>query len=430
MPATVLIGAQWGDEGKGKIIDALAPQLDMVVRFQGGPNAGHTVIVGSRKIVLHQVPTGILHQGVECAISPGVLLDPWELMDEVAMLETSGYDVSRLSVSPSCHVIMPWHRALDAALEAGLARDRGAKAAIGTTGRGIGPCAMDKAGRSGIRLGDLLDPARRTNRIREELVRVNRQLELHAAATMDEAAVVEACTRAAEAIAPIVCDTRPRMMEILRANGHLLMEGAQGVMLDLDWGTYPFVTSTSPIAAGAAIGAGIPVRQIDRVIGIFKVYATRVGNGPFPSEFPEGPFADEFRQAAGEFGATTGRPRRCGWLDMVAARYACELNGITDLVFTKLDVLDGLEEVKVATAYDLPGGQVTCMPEDLRQLEALKSCAYRAFPGWADSVAANSWDSLPATAKSYLAWLEQQLEARISWVSNGPERSQLIERSE
>ncbi len=428
MPATVLVGAQWGDEGKGKIIDALAPQIDLVARFQGGPNAGHTVIVGSEKIVLHQVPTGILHAGIDCAITPGVLLDPWELSDELKMLAATGRDLSGLLISPSCHVIMPWHRALDKAREADLARRLGKEAAIGTTGRGIGPCAMDKAGRHGIRLGDLLDTGRMRTRITEEVDRVNRQLELLGAEPVELEPLFPFCEHVADELRPWVRDTRSRLYEILSSGGRLLMEGAQGAMLDIDWGTYPFVTSTSPIAAGACIGAGIPMREVDQVIGIFKAYATRVGNGPFPSEFPAGDFADEFRLKAGEFGATTGRPRRCGWFDLVAARYACQINGFTDLVITKLDVLDGMDEIQAATAYQLKSGTQESMPEDLRLLEDLEGCEHASFKGWRDTGTARSWQELPAETLAYLAWLEKQLDTCISWVSNGPERSQLLAR--
>ena len=427
MPVTVLIGAQWGDEGKGKIIDALAPTLQMVVRYQGGPNAGHTVIVGGRRTVLHQVPTGILHEGVACLISPGVLLDPWELLDELAMLRGQGLDPGRVRISPACHLIMPWHRLLDRAREAALATGGGA-GAIGTTGRGMGPCAMDKAGRRGVRLGDLLDPTRR-RAAEQGLSRANTELESLGAATLDLRELREACERAAEGLGPHVADTQPLLHGVLARGGRILMEGAQGAMLDLDWGTYPYVTSTHPSAGGACTGGGVPLREIDQVIGICKVYATRVGNGPFPSEFAPGAFADSFRERAGEYGATTGRPRRCGWFDAVAARYACRLNGFTELVLTKLDVLDGMPEIQAATGYQLDGRLHEEMPEDLRLLEAGVTPRWRSFPGWEGSAGAAAWEELPAAARSYLAWLEQDLGTPVSWVSNGPERRQLLRRS-
>ncbi|MDP2359150.1 MAG: adenylosuccinate synthase [bacterium] len=424
MPVTVLIGAQWGDEGKGKIIDALAPGLQMVVRYQGGPNAGHTVIADGRRIVLHQVPTGILHTSVSCLISPGVLLDPWELLDELAMLAAQGVDLDRLRVSPSCHLIMPWHRRLDRAREAALDSTGGA---IGTTGRGMGPCAMDKAGRRGVRLGDLLDPARR-GQVAAGLERANAELATLGAEPLPRAEVDAACAQAALGLAPFVADTQVLLHEVLQRGGRVLMEGAQGAMLDLDWGTYPYVTSTHPSAGGACTGGGVPLRQIDQVIGICKVYATRVGNGPFPTEFPPGPFADAFRTQAGEFGATTGRPRRCGWFDAVAARYACRLNGFTELALTKLDVLDGQEEVRAAVAYELEGRRHDEMPEDLRRLESGVTPVWQGFPGWTDSAAAGAWDELPSPARRYLAWLEEDLATPIGWVSNGPDRRQLIRR--
>ncbi len=423
MPVTVLIGAQWGDEGKGKIIDALAPSLQMVVRYQGGPNAGHTVIVNGHKTVLHQVPTGILHAGVACLISPGVLLDPWELMAETTMLQEQGVDLERLRISPSCHLIMPWHRALD------RAREKAAGAgAIGTTGRGMGPCAMDKAGRRGLRLGDLLDTRRRSV-VGDGLACANEELERLGSEPLPLDEVEEACAAAALALRPFVADTRPLLHGVLDKGGRVLMEGAQGAMLDLDWGTWPYVTSTHPSAGGACTGGGVPMRQVDQVIGILKVYATRVGNGPFPTEFAPGPFADTFRQHAGEFGATTGRPRRCGWFDAVAARYACQLNGFTDLVLTKLDVLDGQDEVRAAVAYELDGHVHSQMPEDLRLLEGPVNPQWRSFPGWRDSAQATHWQELPAEARTYLGWLEEDLGCPVRWVSNGPERRSLLQRA-
>ncbi len=428
MPVTVLIGAQWGDEGKGKIIDALAPGLQMVVRYQGGPNAGHTVIVGGKRTVLHQVPTGILHPGIACLISPGVLLDPWELLDELAMLRENGVDLERLTVSPACHLIMPWHRLLDRAREAALDRQAGPGAAIGTTGRGMGPCAMDKAGRRGVRLGDLLDPARRAA-CEAGLAAANAELESLGAEPLARADLHAALERGAAGLAPHLGDTRPLLHGVLQRGGRVLMEGAQGMMLDLEWGTYPFVTSTHPSAGGACTGGGVPLREVDQVIGIGKAYCTRVGNGPFPTEFEPGAFADGFRTAAGEFGATTGRPRRCGWFDAVAMRYACQLNGFTDLVLTKLDVLDGQPEVKAAVAYELDGRRLSEMPEDLRLLERGPRPIWRTFPGWQGSADARSWNELPQPVLDYLAWLEEDLGTRISWVSNGPERSQLLRRN-
>jgi len=425
MPVTVLIGAQWGDEGKGKIIDALAPGLQMVVRYQGGPNAGHTVIAGGRRTVLHQVPTGILHPGVDNLICPGVLLDPWELLDELDMLRAQDIDLARLKVSPACHLILPWHRALDRAREAALGRE--GRQAIGTTGRGMGPCAMDKAGRRGVRLGDLLDPVRR-RQAETGLDQANAELESLGAPPLEAAAAREALERAATGLVPLAADTQPLLHAVLERGGRVLMEGAQGAMLDLDWGTYPYVTSTHPTAGGACTGGGVPVRQIDQVIGVCKAYATRVGNGPFPSEFASGPFADAFRERAGEYGATTGRPRRCGWFDAVAARYACRLNGFTELALTKLDVLDGMPEVRAAVAYEIDGASHERMPEDLRRLEGGAAPRWRDFPGWSGSAAAQHWSELPEAARSYLGWLEQDLDVRVGWLSNGPERGQLLRR--
>jgi len=428
MPVTILVGAQWGDEGKGKIIDALAPTLQMVVRYQGGPNAGHTVIVDGEKLVLHQVPTGVLHAGVACAIAAGVLLDPWELAAELDGLAARGLPAGSVRVSSACHLILPWHRRLDQAREAALARQRGAAAAIGTTGRGIGPCAVDKAGRRGLRLGDLLDASRRRRRLEEELPRVNAELAALGEPGFELATLEADCAAVAERLRPQVADVRPAMEAVLRAGGRILMEGAQGALLDVDWGTYPYVTSTSPVAGGACTGGGVPVTAVDQVIGIAKVYATRVGNGPFPTEFPAGEFADGFRQRAGEFGATTGRPRRCGWFDLPAMRHSARVNGFTELVLTKFDVLDDLGEIQLATAYRLGGETLRDVPEDLRRLEDGVEPVYETLPGWRGSAAARGWDELPAEALAYVARLEAELGARVGWISNGPGRERLIRR--
>jgi adenylosuccinate synthase len=286
---------------------------------------------------------------------------------------------------------------------------------------------MDKAGRRGVRLGDLLDPTRRA-RCEAGLAAANAELEALGAEPLPLAELRNSLEQAATGLAPYLADTRPRLHAVLQSGGRVLMEGAQGMMLDLEWGTYPYVTSTHPSAGGACTGGGVPLREVDQVIGICKAYCTRVGNGPFPTEFEPGPFADSFRQHAGEFGATTGRPRRCGWFDAVAMRYACQLNGFTDLVLTKLDVLDDLPEVKVGTTYEIAGQTHDDMPEDLRLLESGVRPTWRSFPGWKDSAGARAWGELPAEVLDYVAWLESDLGTRISWVSNGPERSQLLAR--
>jgi adenylosuccinate synthase len=422
MPVSILIGAQWGDEGKGKIIDVLSQNTSLVVRYQGGPNAGHTVIANGRKVVLHQVPTGILHKNVKCAIAPGVLLDPWELQKEMLELIDAGADFSQLSISPACHVILPWHRRLDAARE-----DRKDAISIGTTRRGLGPCAMDKTGRKGLRIGDLLDDQRLQKRIAEHLPDINQELQILGQELFNEADLINECQQIANVIRPLVRDVRPIMEAAIAANEGVLMEGAQGVLLDIDWGTYPFVTSSSPVAGGACTGGGAPVSAIDSIIGVFKVYTTRVGNGPFPTEFPEGKFADDFRNGAGEFGATTGRARRCGWLDLVAARYVCSLNGLTDIAFTKLDILDQLAEIQVCVAYDIDGVRYERMPEDMRLLEGSVNPVYNSVAGWQeDTSKCKTFDALPENAKSYIRFLEKYLATTVSWVSNGPDREQLI----
>ena len=422
MPVTVLVGGQWGDEGKGKLVDTLVPGVAAVVRYQGGPNAGHTVYHGDQKLVLHQVPTGILHKGVSCAIAPGVLLDPWELVEEIKTLKDAGCDTSTLVVSPSCHIIMPWHRSLDAAGE-----DREGAAAIGTTRRGIGPCAMHKVERRGIRLGDLLDEDRLRGLLAQFLPRVNQQLEALGCATYELETLTNDCLSVGKTLKSCVGDTQLPLWRLHQKGERILMEGAQGALLDIDWGTYPFVTSTSPVAGGACTGGGLPPTAVDQVIGIFKAYTTRVGNGPFPTEFPEGDFADSFRKAAGEFGATTGRPRRCGWFDELAARYSCRLNGYTSLVLTKLDVLDGLEELRICSAYEINGTVYHEMPEDLRLLEEKLIPVYESVPGWSGRTAGcTSFEELPPEAQNYIRGLEARLGVPVAFVSTGPRREELL----
>ncbi len=422
MPVTVLVGGQWGDEGKGKLVDTLVPGVKAVVRYQGGPNAGHTVYHGDQKLVLHQVPTGILHSGVLCAIAPGVLLDPWELMEEIATLGAAGCDTSNLVVSPSCHIIMPWHRLLDAAGE-----DREGTVAIGTTRRGIGPCAMHKAERRGVRLGDILDEQRLGSLLDSLLPRINEQLRVLRCDTIDRDGLLEKCRLASDALRPFVGDTQLPLWKLHCAGERVLMEGAQGTLLDIDWGTYPFVTSTSPVAGGACTGGGIPPTAVDQVVGIFKAYVTRVGNGPFPTEFPAGGFADEFRKLAGEFGATTGRPRRCGWFDEVAARYAARLNGFTGVVITKLDILDGMDEIKICSAYEINGTVYHEMPEDLRLLEEEVKPVYETVPGWPGRTAGvTAFTELPPEAQDYVRGLEARMGVPVEYVSTGPRREELL----
>ncbi|MCB1046870.1 MAG: adenylosuccinate synthase [Calditrichaeota bacterium] len=424
MPVSILVGGQWGDEGKGKIVDALSPRFKAVVRYQGGPNAGHTVVRGGRRLVLHQLPTGILHPDCLCYISPGVVLDPWALRTEIAEVQAAGHGSENLIISPACHVIMPWHLVLDDLAE----REAGQKA-IGTTRRGIGPCYVDKISRRGLRFADFLDPARLIPRIQERCLELADRLKAAGLPLLDVDQILEDSLAVGRELQDYLGDTSRPVNDLLAEGADVLMEGAQGALLDVDWGTYPFVTSSNPIAGGACTGGGVSPMQVRQVIGIFKAYTTRVGNGPFPSAFDDPEFEDEFRRRAGEFGATTGRPRRCGWFDMVAARQSARVNGFTDLAITKLDILDGVKEILVCTAYRLNGVLHEHFPEDTSLLEGPVEPIWSRWPGWQGQVAeAKSYEDLPVEARTYLEFLADSLNARLSWVSTGPERSLLLSR--
>src|SRR5262245_19374948 len=364
MPCTVVVGAQWGDEGKGKIVDALAERADIVARYQGGPNAGHSVIHRGETLVLHLVPSGILHAGRRCLIGNGVVIDPWRLREEVKALESRGVAASaQLGVSGAAHLILPYHRAVEASFERG-------PAAIGTTGRGIGFAYRDKAARTGLRVSDLFDREHFVAQVDRVLARLKLEypeaaLEL---ANMNGARLHQELDEVANWLAPLVCDVGDELHAALRAGRRVLLEGAQGTLLDLDHGTYPYVTSSAASAAGAPLGVGLGPGAVGEVIGVTKAYTTRVGHGPFPSEMPEDEAA-RLREAGEEYGATTGRPRRCGWLDLPALKYAARVNGLTRLVVTKLDVLDEFAEIRVATGYERDGKHVNGFPASARALE-------------------------------------------------------------
>ena len=423
MSCTVIVGAQWGDEGKGKIVDALSEAAELVARYQGGPNAGHSVIHRGETLVLHLVPSGILHAGRRCLIGNGVVIDPWKLREEVVQLEARGVPASQqLGVSAAAHLILPYHRAVEARFELG-------PGAIGTTGRGIGFAYRDKAARTGLRVGDLFDREHFVAQADRNLARLRReypeaQSELDA---MSGAALFAELAEVAAWLAPLVCDVGDELHVALQAGKRVLLEGAQGTLLDLDHGTYPFVTSSPASAAGAPLGVGLGPTVVDEVVGVTKAYATRVGHGPFPSEMP----ADEgarLREAGGEYGATTGRPRRCGWLDLPALRYAARINGLTQLVVTKLDVLDGFDEVRVAVGYEIDGQPVTGFPSSARLLERCTP-VWRTFPGWkCATTGARRWADLPAAARTYLEWIEREVGVRIASVSVGAERAAEVPR--
>ncbi|HSQ60634.1 MAG TPA: adenylosuccinate synthase [Acidobacteriota bacterium] len=420
MSCRVIVGAQWGDEGKGKIVDLLSEEADVVARYQGGPNAGHTVCFGGQTFILHLIPSGILRPRTLCYIGNGVVLDPAALRAEREAVEKGGIDVNgRLFVSGSTHVILPDHKVIERAGESG-------STPIGTTGRGIGPAYTDKAGRVGMRVVDLLDPAIRESRIRALRDRTLRLVGPDAD-VLPIADVLEGAARDAEMLRPLVVNVSLEVNQALRSGKRVLLEGAQGTHLDVDHGTYPYVTSSSAAAGGACTGVGIGPTHIEEVIGVAKAYATRVGNGPFPSEL-SGETADRLREEGREYGATTGRPRRCGWFDVVALRHAARVNGLTSLVITKLDVLDRLAEVSAVVAYEIAGRRVAEMPESLAELEALKP-VLETFPGWKKpTTAARHWEDLPPEARKYLDRLEELVGVPIRLVSVGSGRDENVVR--
>lgn len=415
---TVLVGAQWGDEGKGKVIDFLTEEADVVVRFQGGSNAGHTVVVGDKKYVLHLVPSGVLHEGKHCVIGNGVVMDPFDLVRELEQVQSWGFDVKgRFHISERAHMVMQWHRALDAAEEA--ARAAGRK--IGTTGRGIGPAYAAKVGRYGMRAGDLLKP-NFADIIRIRTEEANAKLVSLGAHELDVDEMIRLYTPMANALLPYVTDTVQFLHESLDANRQILFEGAQATMLDVDFGTYPFVTSSNPTAGGACTGSGVGPRAIDRVIGVLKLYTTRVGEGPFPTELFDSD-GELLRSRGGEFGATTGRPRRCGWFDAVVARYAQRVNGVDFWAMTKLDVLDAFPTVKICTGYKRDDGFVyQTFPADL---DVLARCepVYEEMPGWqCETSHITDYAALPENAKRYIDRILELIGGKLGVLSVGPAR--------
>jgi adenylosuccinate synthase len=417
------VGAQWGDEGKGKIVDALSAQADVVARYQGGPNAGHSVIRDGRTIVLHLVPSGVMQPALRCLIGNGVVVDLPKLREEVAQLESFGIEVSgRIGLSAAAHLILPYHRAAEAVAEQG-------PGAIGTTGRGIGFAYRDKAARTGLRVGDLDDPAQFTAAVDRNLKRLRLEYpEATALGAMTGAGLWDELREFAAWARPMVADVGAELHAALAAGRRALLEGAQGTLLDLDHGTYPYVTSSPASAAGAPLGVGLGPRAVDHVVGVTKAYATRVGNGPFPSEMPEDEAA-RLREAGEEYGATTGRPRRCGWLDLPALRYAARVNGLDELVVTKLDVLDAFEEIRVITHYQCDGDSLAELPARAATLARCRP-EWRTFPGWrAPTTGVRRWQDLPGRAREYLEWLERECGVRIGTVSVGAERDAEIHRA-
>jgi adenylosuccinate synthase len=418
----VVVGAQWGDEGKGKIVDALSAEADAIARYQGGPNAGHSVIYQGQTVVLHLIPSGILHAGRRCLIGNGVVVDLAKLREEADTIESLGIDVrGRLGVSPGAHLILPYHLAADRAAEIG-------PGAIGTTGRGIGFAYRDKASRVGLRLGDLFDPEDFRERAARNLRRLQCEFpESEDLQKMTVDGMLEGLRELAAWVEPLQADVSAELHDLLARDRRVLLEGAQGTLLDLDHGTYPFVTSSPASAAGAPLGVGLGPRVVDRVIGVAKAYATRVGNGPFPTEMPDQEAA-HLREAGEEYGATTGRPRRCGWLDLPALRYAARINGLDQLVITKLDVLDDFDEIRVAEEYERDGRGVAGYPSSARALEACRP-RWKTFAGWRTPTSeVRKWEDLPEAARAYLEWIEKMVSVRITTVSVGASREAEIRR--
>ena len=425
MANTVIIGAQWGDEGKGKIVDMLSAQSGLIVRFQGGNNAGHTIKVQGKETILHLIPSGILHEGKNCLIGNGVVLDPFVFLKEVDELAAKGIDVSpsRLGISKKTHLIMPYHKSLDNAREAKRAGKK-----IGTTGRGIGPCYEDKASRVGLRAGDLTNPQLVREKVHHALLEKNVLLrELYKYDTLDENQVCEELLAIAPRITPYLKDASSEIQKAQAAGQDILFEGAQGIHLDIDHGTYPFVTSSSTVASSAAAGSGVGPSALERVVGIVKAYTTRVGEGPFPTELNDAT-GELLRTSGGEFGVTTGRPRRCGWQDIPVLRESARLNGLTDVALTKLDVLSGFDTIQICVAYEYKGKRMDYPPQEQGALD-LVSPVYESMPGWKEDITAcKTWDELPEAARAYVQRLEQLSGVPVSMVSVGPDRNQTIFR--
>ncbi len=421
MPVSVILGTQWGDEGKGKIVDLLSENYDIIARYQGGANAGHTIVLNNKKYVLHLIPSGILHPEKICVIGNGVVIDPIALMDEINMLENEGISVkNRLFISHKAHLIMPYHKLLDSISE------KNTKKAIGTTGRGIGPSYIDKFSRVGIRIVDLLDKNGFQDKLRVNIEQKNQILrKLYDNEELDEKAIIDEYMKFDELMDPFIKDTTTYLNQAIKSNKNVLAEGAQGAMLDVDHGTYPFVTSSSPTVGGACTGLGIPPTSINKVIGVVKAYTTRVGNGPFPTElFDE--MGDNLRKQGAEFGATTGRPRRCGWLDLPALNYSLMINGVTEIAITKIDVLTGLDSIKVCTNYSNNGQVLKNFPVDLRTLENV-NCELDVLPSWSDCDSnIKDYNALPAQMKAYLDYLELKTQTKVSIVSLGPGREETV----
>jgi adenylosuccinate synthase len=420
-----VIGAQWGDEGKGKIVDLLAERFDTVVRYQGGHNAGHSVQIGDKSFVLHLLPSGIVHQGKTCVLGNGMVIDPKAFFEEADRLMSQGISITpeRVKVSSRAHLILPYHRALDHTSEERLGNER-----VGTTLRGIGPAYEDKAGRRGIRVADAIVPEVLRSRIERNLEDANRIIVAYGGEALNVETIFDETSAMVERLAPFICDTSHFLNQTAAAGRSILLEGAQATLLDVDHGTYPFVTSSSTTVGGACVGTGLAPHRITGVLGIVRTYTTRVGEGPFPTEMleAEAEMGQLIRERGREYGASTGRPRRCGWFDAFATRYAAEINGFTSVALTKLDVLDALEEIKVCVGYNLNGKKCDAFPAVSNELRTVEPI-YETLPGWKTStLGMTDLSELPRAAREYVSFLSNHIGVQIGLISTGPERSQTI----
>ena len=416
MSSQVVVGTQWGDEGKGKIVDVLAEKADMIVRFQGGDNAGHTVIVNGKKYVLHLLPSGVLHKDAVCVIGPGVVCNPFVLLEEMDTLEKGGLTCDHIVISDRAQILMPYHRYQD------KLEEESANHKIGTTQKGIGPCYSDKYARRGIRYHELLDFESFKFRLKEVLDFKNKLFtNVYGANPLDYDTIVKDFEKIYDRIVPMIKETTHMVNEALDQNKNVLFEGAQAMMLDINYGTYPYVTSSSPTSAGVATGAGVAVNRLQTIIGVVKAYSTRVGEGPFVTELLDST-GENLRAVGAEYGATTGRPRRCGWLDLLVVKHACTMNGLTDIVLTKIDVLTGIDTLKVCVGYDVDGTIYDYVPSDQAVVAKAKP-VYKEFAGWTEDISKmTSYDQLPQNCKDYVSFIEQFTGVRVSMISVGPDR--------
>ncbi len=422
MPNVIVVGSQWGDEGKGKIVDFLSKKADVVARYQGGPNAGHTVVINNDKFILHIIPSGILYGDKICLVGNGVVFDPAALIEEINSLRERGIEVGKnLFLSKNAHVIMPYHIVMDKEKERALG-----KKSIGTTCRGIGPAYVDKMARVGLRAGDLLQPAVFKEKLTANLYTINFLLEnLYKAPRFDIDDIYNKYMGYAEKLSEYIADTDILINKMISENKNVLCEGAQGTLLDIDHGTYPFVTSSNPVAGGACIGLGVSPIKISKILGVIKAYTTRVGSGPFPTEIRDA-LGETIRERGGEYGATTGRPRRCGWLDMVLLRHSAMINGFTGTAITKLDILDGIKKIRICTYYKYKGSTIEVFPKELNIFERCEP-VYIELEGWKEStIGISDLNKLPKAAKTYIQTIESMLGVEVQLISTGPRRDELI----